>query len=127
MVKYEENQSYNFNLHLEPKIETWDGKEITTTEKLVDWMKKIYQENMIDVITYINPLPVSQLKELKANKADMQPMSDFQDFEDRIIKISNYQNKLNLDEWVEDSIYINLPRWINDFNLFQGLIVNKII
>src|SRR5439155_16805374 len=83
----EENQSYNFiNLQLEPKIETWDRKEITTTEKLLNWMKKIYQENMIDVITYINLIPVSQLK---ANETNIQP-TNFQD--EKIIKVSNYKD-----------------------------------
>ncbi|PKY51973.1 hypothetical protein RhiirA4_495361 [Rhizophagus irregularis] len=123
LVKSEENRSYNFiNLQIEPRVETWDGKEIKTTEKLINWMNKIYQENVIDVIAYINPLRVS---DLKGSKANVQPTSDSRDFNEIIIKVSNYKDRLNLDEWVKDSMYVNLPDDFNLFNLFQGLIIDK--
>ena len=42
LVKREnQNQLYNINVQLEPTIETLDGKEITTTEELVNWMKNL--------------------------------------------------------------------------------------
>ncbi len=96
-AKYKENLLYNsINLQPEPKIKTSDGGELTTTEKLVNWMKNIYQENMIDIISYINPNPISQLK-VKT--------SAFQYFNEKIIKVANYKDKSNLEEWVKDSIY----------------------
>ncbi|CAG8483572.1 3155_t:CDS:2, partial [Funneliformis caledonium] len=120
LAKYEENQLYDFiNLQLEPKIETSDGNEITTTEKLVNWMKNMYQENMIDIISYISPIPVSKLQ---YNEASTQLTSDFNE---KVIKVSNYKERLNLEVWIKDSIYVNLPGWINNFNLLQGLRINK--
>ncbi|CAG8554353.1 7585_t:CDS:2, partial [Funneliformis mosseae] len=120
LAKYEENQLYDFiNLQLESKIETSDGNEITTTEKLVNWMKNMYQENMIDIISYISPIPVSKLQ---YNEASTQLTSDFNE---KVIKVSNYKERLNLEVWIKDSIYVNLPGWINNFNLLQGLRINK--
>ncbi|CAB4466336.1 unnamed protein product [Rhizophagus irregularis] len=120
LVKREDqNQLYNINVQLEPTIETLDGKEITTTEELVNWMKNLYQENMIDVISYINPIPILKLKD------DPQLVDNIQGFDEKIIKVANYKDRLNFGEWVKDSIYVNLPEWIDSFNLFQGLIINK--
>ncbi len=121
----EENQLYKFiNLQLELKIETSDGREITTIEQLANWMKSIYQENMIDVISYIDPIPVSQLK---VDKANVQLTSSSQDFNEKIVRVANYKDRLDLEEWIKDSIYVNLTRWTNSFNLnlFQGLITNE--
>ncbi|CAI2171759.1 13982_t:CDS:2 [Funneliformis geosporum] len=118
LAKGERNQLYDFiNLQLVPKLETSDGKELTTTEKLINWMKNMYQENMIDIISYINPIPVSQLKMNENYLAS--------DLNEKVIKVCNYKERLNLEDWIKDSIYVDLPRWVYDFNLLQGLIINK--
>ncbi|PKC09004.1 HCP-like protein [Rhizophagus irregularis] len=121
-AKYVKNQNQlcNINMQLEIKIETSDGKEITTTKELLNWMKRIYQENMIDVISYLYPISVVKLKDITQLVED-----NFEDFDEKVIKVANYKNRLNFNEWIKDSMYVKLPEWINNFNLFQGLIVNK--
>ena len=38
--------------------------------------------------------------------------------------IINFDEKLSLEEWVGDGLYVKLVRWIRDFSLLQGLVIN---
>src|SRR3954451_17355363 len=39
-------------------------------------------------------------------------------------EVVNFKDKLSLEEWVRDSIYVNLTRWVKEFRLLCGQIIN---
>ncbi|PKY59705.1 hypothetical protein RhiirA4_550447, partial [Rhizophagus irregularis] len=98
-----------------PKITTSDGENLNTYDKLTNWMNNLYQKNSDIIISYNNLVPISELRFGKSSSSvnEMQP------------GVANFKEKLSLREWVKDSIYINLTRWIKEFRLFQGQIINK--
>ncbi|CAB4471278.1 unnamed protein product [Rhizophagus irregularis] len=129
-----------FDGHFLPRLETSNGEEIKSPKELFNWMNNLYQDNMLDIISYNN----------------LRTLSD-DDFETLIEKqpgIANYEEKLKLEEWimreyettkveiannVEAAVvdeglistkkayfnYVNLIRWINDFHLLKGLTINE--
>ncbi|EXX57695.1 Cdc15p [Rhizophagus irregularis DAOM 197198w] len=98
-----------------PKITTSDGENLNTYDKLTNWMNNLYQKNSDIIISYNNLVPISELRFGKSSSSvnEMQP------------GVTNFKEKISLREWVKDSIYINLTRWIKEFCLFQGQIINK--
>ncbi|CAB4426252.1 unnamed protein product [Rhizophagus irregularis] len=105
-----------FTLNLLPKIVTSDGEELDTHEKLTRWMNNLHQKKMIDIISYDN------LTTLQHNTSSI---SDLEDFNEKQPGIIDFKEKLNLKEWVGGAMHNNLVSWIKDFQLFQGLLVNK--
>ncbi|PKB93953.1 hypothetical protein RhiirA5_439932, partial [Rhizophagus irregularis] len=92
-----------------PKITTSDGENLNTYDKLTNWMNNLYQKNSDIIISYNNIVPISELRFGKSSSSvnEMQP------------GVANFKEKLSLREWVKDSVYINLTRWIKEFRLFQ--------
>ncbi|GBB87407.1 hypothetical protein RclHR1_13880002 [Rhizophagus clarus] len=94
-----------------PKITTSDGENLNNHDKLTNWMKNLYQKNKYDVIiSYNNLIPISTSS---STVDEIQP------------GVANFKEKLSLREWVKDSKYVNLTRWMKEFRLLQGLIINK--
>ncbi len=118
-AKYNTKNPFNHlsDLHHLSKIETSDGKEITTSEYLASWMNNLYQQNIdtLEIISYDDIIPVSKLR------LNTLP-NDFKSFQPGV---TNFEKKLSFKEWAGDAVYINLTRWIKDFHLSQGLIFNK--
>ncbi|RIA88900.1 hypothetical protein C1645_725633, partial [Glomus cerebriforme] len=135
-VKNIDEISFNndlFDYHFLPRIETSNGKNIKTPKELVNWMNNLYQENVLDIISYIS----------------LHTFSDDDNFETSIEKqpgVANYKEKLRLEEWImhEDETdvatndlnqvdnlinikinYFDLIKWINDFHLLKGLTIDK--
>ncbi|RGB22819.1 hypothetical protein C1646_729827 [Rhizophagus diaphanus] len=99
-----------------PKITTLEKDKLDTPSKLVNWMNNLYRKNKSDIIiSYNNLVPISELRfgESSSSVDEIQP------------GVANFEKKSSLREWVKDSIYVNLTRWIKEFCLFQGLIINK--
>jgi hypothetical protein len=125
-----------------PIIETSNGEKIRTPKELANWMKNLYQDNMLDIISYNNLCTFSD--------------NSFETLIDKQVQpgIANYEEKLRLEEWIirkyeiteveiaaaevsavneEDLVstrkeyinYVNLLRWINDFHLLKGLVINE--
>ncbi len=136
----EENPFNNLStLYLSPNIRTSDGKLLDTPEKLTNWMSDLYQNktdrkqldnserlaawlnqnNMVNIVSYNNFIPISQLRDNTFS------VGDFQTFDEKQPEVANFKEKLDLKEWVGDSIYINLTKWVKDFHLLQGLIINR--
>ncbi|CAI2190347.1 11422_t:CDS:10, partial [Funneliformis geosporum] len=103
--KYSRNNS--FDLNLLPRIETLDGKKLSSHEELSNWMNNLYQKKEIEIISYENLISISQLTESKSQPG-----------------IANFDEKLNLEEWIGGSLHDNLMSWASNFHLFQGLIFN---
>jgi hypothetical protein len=63
-AKYKKEIPFNnlAALNFFPKISTSDGKSIDNHEELVDWMSNLYQDDMVEIISYNNLVPISQLK-----------------------------------------------------------------
>ncbi|RIA88009.1 hypothetical protein C1645_827011, partial [Glomus cerebriforme] len=110
-----------YTLNLLPRIETLGGEKLNTHEKLAAWMNNLYQKKMVDIISYINPIPISQLK----YSTSLIDNDHLEAFNEKLCGITNFKEKLCLEEWVGDAVNDNLMSWTRDFNLFRGLIVNE--
>ncbi|CAB4445502.1 unnamed protein product [Rhizophagus irregularis] len=99
-----------------PKITTLEEEEIDTPSKLVNWMNNLYKKNMASIISYKNLVPISELRF---------GTSSLSSSDDKQPGVASFKEKLSLEEWVKDSIYVNLIRWIKELHLVQGLIINK--
>ncbi|CAB5215438.1 unnamed protein product [Rhizophagus irregularis] len=85
-----------------PKITTLEEEEIDTPSKLVNWMNNLYQKNMASIISYKNLVPISELR--FGTSASLSSSDDKQP------GVASFKEKLSLEEWVKDSIYVNLIR-----------------
>ncbi|UZO15506.1 uncharacterized protein OCT59_006926 [Rhizophagus irregularis] len=94
-----------------PKIRTLDGEDLNTYEKLTNWMTNLYKNNMVDIISYNNLIPVSELR-----------FSESSSIDEKQPGVLNFKERLSFEDW---AVYANLIRWINENNLFQGLIIDK--
>ncbi|PKK60603.1 hypothetical protein RhiirC2_793088, partial [Rhizophagus irregularis] len=75
-------------LNFFPKILTPDGTNLDTHEKLSDWMNNLYQNDTVEIISYNNLVPISQLKFDKISLVDeIQP------------GVANFKEKLTLENW----------------------------
>ncbi|CAB5369916.1 unnamed protein product [Rhizophagus irregularis] len=128
-----------FTLDLLPKMETSDGEELNTYEKLVKWVNNLYpqktsdekklnthawvnklcQDNKIDIISYGNFVTTSDLR------CSILSIYDSETFDEKQPGIINFKEKLSLENWVMDVEYDNLISLITDSHLFQGLIFNQ--
>ncbi|CAB4426344.1 unnamed protein product [Rhizophagus irregularis] len=128
-----------FTLDLLPKMETLDGEELNTYEKLVKWMNNLYpqktsdekklnthtwinklcQDNKIDIISYGNFVTTSDLR------CSILSIYDSETFDENQPGIINFKEKLSLEDWVRDAEYDNLISLITDSHLFLGLIFNQ--
>jgi hypothetical protein len=97
-----------------PKIITTDGENLNTHEELIDWMNNLYQDDMVEIISYNNLVQISQLKSNTTSLVDEKQPG-----------IINFKEKLTLQNWVGDTLYINIVRWIKEFQLLQGLIIDQ--
>ncbi|GBB86412.1 hypothetical protein RclHR1_12850005 [Rhizophagus clarus] len=139
-----------------PRVETSHGMILNTPRKLYNWLYSLYQENIIDIISYNNFNSVSQLKkksidilqilkrdisELFILQVKMETIFQLKEISTNVITqlreitvndlneiqpgIANYKERLRLEEWIENEIYIELVRWIKRFHILQGLIINN--
>ncbi|PKY12903.1 hypothetical protein RhiirB3_481036 [Rhizophagus irregularis] len=99
-----------------PRINTLDGLLLDTPEKISNWFKDLYQNNVFDIISYKNLIPVTQFKN--------NPLTE-ENFEEKQPGVANFKEELSLKEWVGNVKYINLVRWIKDFHFLQGIIITK--
>ncbi|CAB5361469.1 unnamed protein product [Rhizophagus irregularis] len=112
-----------------PRIETSSGKEIKTPKELANWMNDLYQNNTIEIISYNNIVPISQLnvKTLSIDNDDENQPVDNSDDErlPRQPGIANSEKILSLEEWNEEEL-CRLIKWIEDFHLLQGIVINEL-
>ncbi|CAB4376452.1 unnamed protein product [Rhizophagus irregularis] len=149
LAKYSiEVQSNNlFTLILLQKMKTLNGEEINTHEKLTNWINNLYllqktldekrpnsheelfnwidnlhQMKIIDIISYDNIIStyIVSTSQLEYGKLD-----DIESYDERLLGIINFNEKLNLKDWVGNAAYGNLISWTIDFHLFRGLITNQ--
>ncbi|CAG8473791.1 14787_t:CDS:1 [Funneliformis caledonium] len=120
-AKYSRNIPFNniFDLNLLPRIETLDGKKLSTHEELSIWMNNLYQKKVIEIISYEDIIPISQLRDITFS-SDI-----FENFNEKQPGIANFGGKLSLEDWVGDSLHDNLMSWASNYRLFQGLVFNK--
>uniref|UniRef100_U9SFS3 Uncharacterized protein n=1 Tax=Rhizophagus irregularis (strain DAOM 181602 / DAOM 197198 / MUCL 43194) TaxID=747089 RepID=U9SFS3_RHIID len=99
-----------------PNIRTSDKENLNTLDKLTNWMDNLYQKNMTVIISYNDLIPISELRSSTTSQSSI---------DEKQPEIANFKGRYSLKEWVRDSIYVNLTKWIKEFRLLQGLIVNK--
>ncbi|RIA99779.1 hypothetical protein C1645_811145 [Glomus cerebriforme] len=80
-----------FTLDLLPKITTSNGEEFTY-EKLTKWMKDLYRNKMIDIISY-GLISISQLRHSTLS------VNDLETFNKKHSGVAEYEEKLNLGDW----------------------------
>ncbi|CAB4488102.1 unnamed protein product [Rhizophagus irregularis] len=94
-----------------PKILTSDGINLDTREKLTDWMNNLFHDDRVEIISYNNLVPISQLKsETILLEDEIQP------------GVANFKEKLTLENWVKNSKYARL---VEEFQLLRGLIIDQ--
>ncbi|PKY26105.1 hypothetical protein RhiirB3_441297, partial [Rhizophagus irregularis] len=94
-----------------PKILTSDGINLDTREKLTDLMNNLFHDDRVEIISYNNLVPISQLKsETILLEDEIQP------------GVANFKEKLTLENWVKNSKY---ARWVEEFQLLRGLIIDQ--
>ncbi|CAG8538240.1 9906_t:CDS:2 [Funneliformis mosseae] len=98
----------SFYLSFLPRIETSKGVALDTLQKLSNWLRKLYQDNIINIISY---------EDLVSIKGEISS--------DKHPGIANYKEKLGLEMWVGNVEYVKLAKWIKDFHPFLGLAINK--
>ncbi|GBC04282.1 hypothetical protein RclHR1_00560009 [Rhizophagus clarus] len=98
-----------------PKIRTLDGDDLNTCAKLTNWMNNLYQNDVVDIISYNNLVPISQLKSntISLLVDEKQP------------GITNFKERLSFHDWIGDSIHAKLKKCINEKHLIYGMIINK--
>ncbi|CAB4378635.1 unnamed protein product [Rhizophagus irregularis] len=99
-----------------PRINTLDGLLLDTPEKISNWFKDLYQNNVFDIISYKNLIPVTQFKN--------NPLTE-ENFEEKQPGVANFKEELSLKQWIKNVTFINLVRWIKDFHFLQGIIITK--
>ncbi|PKY18190.1 hypothetical protein RhiirB3_490403 [Rhizophagus irregularis] len=143
-----EVQSNNlFTLNLLQKMETLNGEEINTHEKLTKWMNNLYliqkileekrpnsyeelfnlidnlhQMEIIDIISYNN---IISTYIVSTSQSEYRKLDDIESCDERMLGIINFKEKLSLKDWIGNTVYDNLISWTIDFHLFQGLITNQ--
>ncbi|CAI2173231.1 14958_t:CDS:2 [Funneliformis geosporum] len=123
-VKGDETSTFNnnsFGLNFLPRIETSNGLNLDTPKKLANWLNSLYQENIIDIISYDKLVSITQLKKGMLDE-------NHENFEERCSGIANFEKKLSLEKWIGkigNTEYVDIIRWIKDFHIFQGLIIQS--
>ncbi|GBC04288.1 hypothetical protein RclHR1_00560015 [Rhizophagus clarus] len=102
------------SLNYFPNIRTLDGEDLNEPRKLANWMNNLCQMNIINLISYNDLISISELRSNTISSIDEKQPG-----------IANFKERLSLKEWVGDSIYTNITKWIKECRLLQGLIVNK--
>ncbi|CAI2169164.1 14482_t:CDS:2 [Funneliformis geosporum] len=100
------------------RMETLDGKELDTPVKLAEWMRDLYQNNDIDIISYDNLIPIAQLKHELLSDVNIESSSI-----EKQPGVANFKEKLSFEDWTRNVMDVNLVRWIKDFP--QCLVINK--
>jgi hypothetical protein len=119
------NNDYFDLMHFLPGIETSSGKEIKTPKELANWMNDLYQNNTIEIISYNNVIPISQLNVETLSVDNINEKQTADNPNERQPGIANFEEKLSLEEWIEEEL-CRLIKWIEDFNLLQGIAINKL-
>ncbi|GES72673.1 kinase-like domain-containing protein [Rhizophagus clarus] len=107
-----------FTLNLLPKLVTLDGKKINTHEKLINWMNDLYQNKIVNVISYGDLIPISRLRD-----GTLLMDGNFEASGEKQPGVDNFEMMLDFDDWAGDAVDSNLMVWAQDFNLFRGLVV----
>ncbi|CAB4378647.1 unnamed protein product [Rhizophagus irregularis] len=130
-VKYSIETQFNdlFALNTLPKMEILNETELNTYDKLIEWMKILYSQNTLDkeLINWINTLFQEEIIDI-ISYGDLISTSQLRN--GTLDSIKNYDNiqtkeKLSFKDWVGNAAYDNLISWITDFRLFYGLITNQ--
>ncbi|CAB5386186.1 unnamed protein product [Rhizophagus irregularis] len=88
-----------------------NGINLDTREQLTDWMNNLFHDDRVEIISYNNLVPISQLKsETTLLEDEIQP------------GVANFKEKLTLENWVKNSKY---AKWVEEFQLLRGLIIDQ--
>jgi hypothetical protein len=132
LVKYSIITQFNnlFALNILSKLETLNGEVLNTHEELAEWMNNLYRKKLnsqelinnlsqmkiVDIISYDSLISTSQLRH---------GISNYETYDERQPRVTSYEEKLSLEDWVGNATYDNLISWIIDFRLFHGLVTNQ--
>ncbi|GBC32599.2 hypothetical protein GLOIN_2v1798919 [Rhizophagus irregularis DAOM 181602=DAOM 197198] len=109
-----------------PKITTTEGINLDTHEKLTDWMNNLYRDDKVEIISYNNLIPISQLKSDTISCNNLVLISKFDTTSSLIDEkqpgVANFKEKLTLENWAK---YLKYTKLVKEFQLFQGLIIDQ--
>ncbi|CAG8469559.1 14925_t:CDS:2 [Gigaspora margarita] len=104
-----------------PIIETTNGNFLKIPKDLAKWIKRLYEDNFVEIISYEEIVPVLALlkKVIHNNNSESA-------FTNRLIPgISNKHLEFTLNEWIGKIPSKSLPTWINKFQFQHGILVDQ--
>ncbi|CAG8766304.1 6683_t:CDS:1, partial [Racocetra fulgida] len=101
-----------------PIIETTNEDKIKTPKDLARWMKRLYEDNAAEIISYEEVVPIYALIEKLEDKSIR--------FTKRLVPgITHKHKEFTLKDWTNDTPSTNLLTWINKFNFHYGVLVDQ--
>ncbi|CAG8566370.1 27565_t:CDS:1, partial [Racocetra persica] len=97
-----------------PIIETTNEDKIKTPKDLARWMKRLYEDNAAEIISYKEVVPLIEKLEDKSIR-----------FKRLVPGITHKHKEFTLKDWTNDTPSTNLLTWINKFNFHYGVLVDQ--
>ncbi|CAG8708665.1 17210_t:CDS:2, partial [Gigaspora margarita] len=98
-----------------PVIETTDDF-IQSPKDLATWMKSIYEDNVVEIISYEEVNPIFTIIDRR----------NINGFTKRLVPgITHKHKELTFKIWLSDTPSINLVPWIDKFHFCNGVLVNQ--
>ncbi|CAG8706864.1 28433_t:CDS:2, partial [Dentiscutata erythropus] len=96
-------------------FETSDNN-IQSPKDLTKWMKSLYEDNVVEIISYEDVIPIFTL--LDHHKIN--------GFTKRLVPgITHKHKELTFKKWLSDTSSVNLLHWIDKFYFCHGVLVNQ--
>ncbi|CAG8522204.1 242_t:CDS:2, partial [Dentiscutata heterogama] len=100
-----------------PIIETTEQKFLKKSEDLIKWMKDLYEDNTVEIISYEEVVPISTFLENK---------KFIETFTNRLVpEISDMHEELTFNDWISDLPSANLLTWIDKYHFNNGILIDQ--
>ncbi|CAG8734316.1 9493_t:CDS:2, partial [Dentiscutata erythropus] len=100
-----------------PIIETTEQKFLKTSEDLIKWMKDLYEDNTVEIISYEEVVPIYTF--LKNKEL-------IETFTNRLVpEISDMHEELTFKDWISDLASAYLLTWIDKYHFHKGILIDQ--
>ncbi|KAF0370203.1 Serine/threonine protein kinase [Gigaspora margarita] len=105
-----------------PMIETTNQKILKTPKDLNEWIKRIYDDNLVEIVSYEEVVPIFTFLE------NVYYTYNSESFINRLVPgISNKHKEITFENWIGDIDILskNLVTWVYKFHLNRGMSVDQ--
>ncbi|CAG8642859.1 9623_t:CDS:1, partial [Scutellospora calospora] len=115
-----ENPFENATIFNFPIIETTNKNFLKTPKDLAMWIRCLYEDNLVEIISYEEIIPVLTF----LDKVEYVYNSDV--FTNRLVPgISNKHQEIALKNWIDDIPLRNLLTWVEKFPFRHGMLIDQ--